>query len=149
MSLQCHRDDNPKPENQGVKALELNNNPFHNLEPPEFISWIENLAGQARCNSLINEALINCSSSYPAYSSAYFNQSLLCRPIAGHANLCPSSVSTKPQELEILLSTVKHEMLHALGFSVSLFAFYRDKVIHTKESSEWVFHSNQLKIASS
>lgn len=47
------------------------------------------------------------------------------RPIAGHANLCPSSVSTKPQELEILLSTVKHEMLHALGFSVSLFAFYR------------------------
>ena len=51
----------------------------------------------------------------------------LCRPIAGHANLCPSSISVKPQELEILLSTVKHEMLHALGFSVSLFAFYRDK----------------------
>ncbi len=35
--------------------------------------------------------------------------------------------STKRQELDILLSTVKHEMLHALGFSVSLFAFYRDK----------------------
>ena len=50
-----------------------------------------------------------------------------CRPIAGHANLCPSSISVKAQELEILLSTVKHEMLHALGFSVSLFAFYRDK----------------------
>ena len=50
------------------------------------------------------------------------------RPIAGHANLCPSSISTKRQELDILLSTVKHEMLHALGFSVSLFAFYRDKV---------------------
>jgi hypothetical protein len=50
---------------------------------------------------------------------------ILFRPIAGHANLCPSSISTKPQELDILLSTVKHEMLHALGFSVSLFAFYR------------------------
>jgi len=49
------------------------------------------------------------------------------RPIAGHANLCPQSISTKPQELEILLSTVKHEILHALGFSVSLYAFYRDK----------------------
>ena len=49
-----------------------------------------------------------------------------CRPIAGHANLCPGSISTKRQELDILLSTVKHEMLHALGFSVSLFAFYRD-----------------------
>lgn len=50
-----------------------------------------------------------------------------CRPIAGHANLCPNSISMKPQELETLLSTVKHEILHALGFSVSLYAFYRDK----------------------
>lgn len=48
------------------------------------------------------------------------------RPIAGHANLCPGSISTKSQELETLLSTVKHEILHALGFSVSLYAFYRD-----------------------
>lgn len=60
-----------------------------------------------------------------ASSSALLPSSLL-RPIAGHANLCPSSISTKRQELDILLSTVKHEMLHALGFSVSLFAFYRD-----------------------
>ena len=50
----------------------------------------------------------------------------LFRPIAGHANLCPGSISTKPQELENLLSTVKHEILHALGFSASLYAFYRD-----------------------
>ena len=49
------------------------------------------------------------------------------RPIAGHANLCPKSISTKTQELETLLSTVKHEILHALGFSVSLYAFYRDE----------------------
>ena len=53
----------------------------------------------------------------------------LSRPIAGHANLCPSSISLKAQELEILLSTVKHEMLHALGFSVSLFAFFRCMLI--------------------
>lgn len=52
---------------------------------------------------------------------------LLSSPIAGHANLCPGSISTKPQELETLLSTVKHEILHALGFSVSLYAFYRDE----------------------
>lgn len=36
------------------------------------------------------------------------------RPIAGHANLCPNSISTKPQDLDTLLSTVKHEILHAL-----------------------------------
>jgi len=65
-----------------------------------------------------------------AYAAHCQQESALDRPIAGHANLCPSSISTKPQELDILLSTVKHEMLHALGFSVSLFAFYRDKDGH-------------------
>jgi len=61
-----------------------------------------------------------------AYAAHCQQESALDRPIAGHANLCPESISTKPQELEVLLSTVKHEILHALGFSVSLFAFYRD-----------------------
>ncbi|KAG8291644.1 hypothetical protein J6590_055212 [Homalodisca vitripennis] len=61
-----------------------------------------------------------------AYATHCQQEAILDKPIAGHANLCPDSISTKPQELEILLSTVKHEILHALGFSVSLFAFYRD-----------------------
>nr|CAD7426541.1 unnamed protein product [Timema monikensis] len=61
-----------------------------------------------------------------AYAAHCQQEAALDRPIAGHANLCPQSISTKPQELEILLSTVKHEILHALGFSVSLYAFYRD-----------------------
>lgn len=62
-----------------------------------------------------------------AYASHCQQESALDRPIAGHANLCPNSISTKKKELEVLLSTVKHEILHALGFSISLFAFYRDK----------------------
>ncbi|CAG9768000.1 unnamed protein product [Ceutorhynchus assimilis] len=62
-----------------------------------------------------------------AYASHCQQESGLDRPIAGHANLCPNSISTSRQELEILLSTVKHEILHALGFSVSLYAFYREK----------------------
>lgn len=62
-----------------------------------------------------------------AYAAHCQQETALDRPIAGHANLCPLSInSTKPQELETLLSTVKHEILHALGFSVSLYAFYRD-----------------------
>ncbi|KAJ8947161.1 hypothetical protein NQ318_002524 [Aromia moschata] len=61
-----------------------------------------------------------------AYAAHCQQESGLDRPIAGHANLCPNSISTKRQELEILLSTVKHEILHALGFSVSLYAFYRE-----------------------
>ena len=51
---------------------------------------------------------------------------MIFRPIAGHANICPDSISTKPQDLETLISTFKHEILHALGFSVSLYAFYLD-----------------------
>lgn len=62
-----------------------------------------------------------------AYAAHCQQESALDRPIAGHANLCPSSISTKPQELSTLLSTVKHEILHALGFSVSLYAFFRDE----------------------
>ncbi|XP_066247527.1 leishmanolysin-like peptidase [Euwallacea similis] len=62
-----------------------------------------------------------------AYASHCQQESGLDRPIAGHANLCPNSISTSRQDLEILLSTVKHEILHALGFSVSLYAFYRSR----------------------
>lgn len=61
-----------------------------------------------------------------AYAAHCQQEATLDRPIAGHANLCPDSISTKPQELQTLISTVKHEILHALGFSVSLFAFFRD-----------------------
>ncbi|XP_076974178.1 leishmanolysin-like peptidase isoform X2 [Tamandua tetradactyla] len=49
------------------------------------------------------------------------------RPIAGYANLCPNMISTQHQEFIGMLSTVKHEIIHALGFSAGLFAFYRDK----------------------
>ena len=61
------------------------------------------------------------------WSNIELTRSIFSRPIAGHANLCPKSIGTKPQELETLLSTVKHEILHALGFSLSLYAFYRDE----------------------
>ncbi len=71
--------------------------------------------------------MLSCVPALPLSFAVLTNVHVLFRPIAGHANLCPSSISTKPQELDILLSTVKHEMLHALGFSVSLFAFYRQE----------------------
>ncbi|XP_059085081.1 leishmanolysin-like peptidase [Tigriopus californicus] len=46
------------------------------------------------------------------------------RPVAGHTNICPAAI--KPDEVQGLSSTFKHELLHALGFSSSLFAFFRD-----------------------
>ncbi|XP_077284590.1 leishmanolysin-like peptidase, invadolysin isoform X2 [Arctopsyche grandis] len=61
-----------------------------------------------------------------AYAAHCQQESALDRPIAGHANFCPSELSTRLQDLGSMLSTVQHEMLHALGFSLSLYAFYRD-----------------------
>ncbi|KPP62457.1 leishmanolysin-like peptidase-like [Scleropages formosus] len=61
-----------------------------------------------------------------AYAAYCQLESELDRPIAGYANLCPSMISTQPQEFVGMLSTVKHEIIHALGFSAGLFAFYHD-----------------------
>ncbi|XP_003214925.1 leishmanolysin-like peptidase [Anolis carolinensis] len=60
---------------------------------------------------------------YAAYCQLEANMD---RPIAGYANLCPNMISTQAQEFVGMLSTVKHEIIHALGFSAGLFAFYRD-----------------------
>uniref|UniRef100_A0A1I7X6L4 Leishmanolysin-like peptidase n=1 Tax=Heterorhabditis bacteriophora TaxID=37862 RepID=A0A1I7X6L4_HETBA len=62
-----------------------------------------------------------------AYAAHCQQEARLDRPIAGHVNLCPSALSTHRHDQEILVSTVKHEILHALGFSVGLYAFFRDE----------------------
>lgn len=62
-----------------------------------------------------------------AYAAHCAQDAKTDRPVAGHANLCPMSISTDPRDLKALISTVKHELTHVLGFSVSLFAYYRDE----------------------
>ncbi|XP_038599514.1 leishmanolysin-like peptidase [Tachyglossus aculeatus] len=61
-----------------------------------------------------------------AYAAYCQQEAHTDRPVAGYANLCPAAISARPQEFEGLLSTVKHEVVHALGFSAGLFAFYYD-----------------------
>ncbi|KAE8581715.1 hypothetical protein XENTR_v10024914 [Xenopus tropicalis] len=61
-----------------------------------------------------------------AYAAYCQLEAEMDRPIAGYANLCPNMISTQPQEFVGMLSTVKHEIIHALGFSAGLFAFYYD-----------------------
>ncbi|NXQ94137.1 LMLN peptidase, partial [Sagittarius serpentarius] len=65
---------------------------------------------------------------YAAYCQleAEVDRQVFPLPIAGYANLCPNMISTQAQEFVGMLSTVKHEIIHALGFSAGLFAFYRD-----------------------
>jgi len=45
-------------------------------------------------------------------------------------NICPGSITNVERSISSLSSTIKHELLHALGFSSSLFAYYRDKRGH-------------------
>ncbi|PIK48520.1 putative leishmanolysin-like peptidase [Apostichopus japonicus] len=61
-----------------------------------------------------------------AHASYCQLESFLDRPIAGYINICPSALSMNEADRNILLTTVKHEIIHSLGFSSSLFAFYRD-----------------------
>ncbi|XP_032242043.1 leishmanolysin-like peptidase isoform X2 [Nematostella vectensis] len=62
-----------------------------------------------------------------AYASYCQQEHMLDRPVAGFANLCPDRLDTDPRHYSNLISTVKHEVYHALGFSAGLYAFYRDK----------------------
>ncbi|XP_060028213.1 leishmanolysin-like peptidase isoform X1 [Erinaceus europaeus] len=86
------------------------------IQDADFVLYVGALATE-RCS---HENII----SYAAYCQ---QESEVDRPIAGYANLCPNMISTQPQEFIGMLSTVKHEVIHALGFSAGLFAFYHDK----------------------
>lgn len=62
-----------------------------------------------------------------AYAAHCQQEAALDRPIAGHTNICPVAIVSGDSAIKSLTSTVKHELLHALGFSASLFAFFRDQ----------------------
>uniref|UniRef100_A0A0N5AQC7 Leishmanolysin-like peptidase n=1 Tax=Syphacia muris TaxID=451379 RepID=A0A0N5AQC7_9BILA len=62
-----------------------------------------------------------------AYAAHCQQEATFDRPIAGHVNLCPNALSVEAHDREVLQSTVKHEILHALGFSAGLYAFFRDE----------------------
>lgn len=46
------------------------------------------------------------------------------RPIAGSINFCPDVL--RGQDPDLVFAVTKHEVLHALGFSRTLFPFWRD-----------------------
>lgn len=61
-----------------------------------------------------------------AYAAHCQQEKALDRPVAGYFSVCPQSIAESWQERQQLLSTMKHEILHALGFTAGLYAFYRD-----------------------
>ena len=48
------------------------------------------------------------------------------RPIAGNVNFCPEGIDRNRNGIQYISSVTKHEILHALGFSSSLFPYWHD-----------------------
>ncbi|XP_072173799.1 leishmanolysin-like peptidase [Diadema setosum] len=61
-----------------------------------------------------------------AHASYCQLEAVMDRPIAGYVNLCPHHLATGLSKTYTLLTTIQHEIIHALGFSAALYAFYRD-----------------------
>lgn len=63
-----------------------------------------------------------------AYAAVCQQEISVDRPVAGFLNICPNKMKnmTKQNHHHELLATLKHEIFHALGFSPSLYAFYRN-----------------------
>lgn len=75
--------------------------------------------------SAINTEHCNISNTV-AFASYCQLESKHNRPVAGYVNICPQSVSSKQSDVHSALATLKHEILHALGFSAGLYAFFVD-----------------------
>ena len=53
-------------------------------------------------------------------------ESTIDRPIAGNVNFCPEGIGRNRNGIQYISSVTKHEILHALGFSSSLFPYWHD-----------------------
>ncbi|VDP70289.1 unnamed protein product [Echinostoma caproni] len=93
----------------------LSNEQGQGLENTDFVLYIAVLP-TARCTT----------SKVLGYASHCQLAAKTDRPIAGYINFCPGALSQKPIDSMRSLFIAKHELLHALGFSSSLFAMYRD-----------------------
>lgn len=90
------------------------------IDGADFVLYVSALPTPQCGESIGDEA------STVAYAAHCQQEAELDRPIAGHTNICPAAVKRSDDEIASMTSTVKHELLHALGFSSSLFAYFRD-----------------------
>ena len=59
-----------------------------------------------------------------AFATSCQNEVSQDRPVAGSINFCPDGVRSR--DPDFAFAVAKHELLHAIGFSSSLFALWRD-----------------------
>lgn len=61
-----------------------------------------------------------------AFASHCQLESTMDRPVAGNVNFCPEGIARNRNGLQYISSVTKHEILHAIGFSSSLFPYWHD-----------------------
>lgn len=61
-----------------------------------------------------------------AFASHCQLEDTMDRPVAGNVNFCPEGIARNVNGLQYISAVTKHELLHALGFSSSLFPFWHD-----------------------
>ncbi|CAG5126698.1 unnamed protein product, partial [Candidula unifasciata] len=104
---------------------------YYNQITGEYVHDATNSTGVASADFILYIATFSskkCSQGQTiAYAAHCQQEQALDRPVAGYFSICPNSISSSRQNQQQLLSTMKHEILHALGFTASLYAFYRDE----------------------
>jgi leishmanolysin-like peptidase len=86
----------------------------------DFILYVSAITGGS-CSSTNS----NSAPSTVAFAQSCQMESSLDRPIAGSVNFCPSAFTGDNSD-DFIFNVAKHELIHALVFSTSLFPFYRD-----------------------
>ncbi|CAD5215654.1 unnamed protein product [Bursaphelenchus okinawaensis] len=100
------------------RKLLINTSPAKHVMT-NFILYITAL-NSTRCNDMATVSY-----------AVHCQQDATKRPIAGNVNICPASLSTRPHDQELLISTIKHEIAHALVFSDALFKDFPKNPIKT------------------
>ena len=99
-----------------------------------YINKIENISLE-RHRISFNFFIVANEAATVAYAAHCQQEKAFDRPIAGHTNICPDAIIDGEKEITMLTSTVKHELLHALGFSLRYSNTHMTK-------SYWLFYHN-------
>ncbi|KAH9524376.1 hypothetical protein Btru_054341 [Bulinus truncatus] len=99
----------------GIAQTYVVNSPSNPGIEADFILYVASLPS-SRCNQ--GETI--------AFAAHCQQEAALDRPVAGYCSICPSTISTSVHHTKQLLSTIKHEIVHALGFTAALYAYYRN-----------------------
>ena len=59
-----------------------------------------------------------------AFAGSCQMEAAMDRPVAGFVNFCPDALADETEDF--IFAVAKHELLHALAYSSSLFAFWRN-----------------------